>query len=89
MTDHADALVLTGPRVLERRSFSLPELAEGEALLRIEACGLCGTDHEQYSAHIAAPFEFVPGHEIVGVIEAVDARGVSRWGVAHPRDAVR
>ena len=45
----AEALVLTGERRLERRSFRIPDVTADSALLRIEACGLCGTDHEQYS----------------------------------------
>lgn len=43
----ASGLVLTEPRSLERRSFDLPEVGADDGLLRVEACGLCGTDHEQ------------------------------------------
>lgn len=78
---NAEALVLTGPRQFERRSFDLPDLTPGTARLRIEACGLCGTDHEQYSGHLAAPFAFIPGHEIIGVIEEVGDDAAARWGV--------
>lgn len=78
---NADALVLTGPRTLERRAFPLPDLTPDSARLRIEACGLCGTDHEQYSGHLAAPFSFIPGHEIVGVVEEVGDAAAARWGV--------
>lgn len=79
---NAEALVLTGPRRLERRSFDLPDVTPGTARLRIEACGLCGTDHEQYSGHLAAPFAFIPGHEIIGVIEEVGDDAAARWGVS-------
>src|SRR3546814_1791361 len=41
-----DALVLSGPRELERRSFARPDIGEDDGILRVEACGLCGTDHE-------------------------------------------
>jgi alcohol dehydrogenase len=71
MNSSAEALVLTGPNTLEHRTFDLPDVTADTARLRIEACGLCGTDHEQYSGHIAAPFSFIPGHEIVGIIDEI------------------
>jgi len=77
----AEALVLTGPRRFERRSFPLPVIGDDDGLLRIEACGLCGTDHEQYSGALPAGFAFVPGHEVVGTIEAAGEAAAQRWGV--------
>lgn len=71
MNPSAEALVLTGPNTLEHRTFDLPDVTADTARLLIEACGLCGTDHEQYSGHIAAPFSFIPGHEIVGIIDEI------------------
>ena len=77
----AEALVLTGPRHFERRRFALPDVSDDDGLLRIEACGLCGTDHEQYTGHIPAPHAFIPGHEVVGIVEEVGDRAAARWGV--------
>ncbi len=78
----ATAAVLCEPRRLERRRLALPELGDDDGLLRIEACGLCGTDHEEYTGHLRAPFEFVPGHEVVGVVEQAGSAALERWGVA-------
>jgi alcohol dehydrogenase len=78
----AHALVLEAPRRLGPRSFALPEIGDDDGLLRVEACGLCGTDHEQYTGRLGSGFAFVPGHETVGVIEQVGARAAARWGVA-------
>ncbi|MGH9214497.1 MAG: zinc-dependent alcohol dehydrogenase [Acidimicrobiales bacterium] len=75
-------MVLTAPRTFERRSLALPEIGDGDALLRVEACGLCGTDHEQYTGHLFGGFAFIPGHESVGVIEAIGDAAATRWGVA-------
>jgi alcohol dehydrogenase len=77
----ATALVLEAPRRLVPREFELPPLGDDDGLLRIEACGLCGTDHEQYTGHLPAGFEFIPGHEAVGIIEGVGAHAAERWGV--------
>lgn len=78
----AHALVLAGPASLVPREFDLPPTSAETGRLRIEACGLCGTDHEQYSGHLAAPFSFIPGHEIVGTIEELGPEAAARWGVS-------
>ncbi|MHB8329045.1 MAG: zinc-dependent alcohol dehydrogenase [Acidimicrobiales bacterium] len=78
---NADALVLEAPRRLVHRSLALPETGADDGLLRVEACGLCGTDHEQYTGDLPSGFAFVPGHETVGVVEAVGDRAAARWGI--------
>jgi alcohol dehydrogenase len=81
-TRWARALVLEQPRTLVPRELAVPEVGDDDALLRVEACGLCGTDHEQYTGHLPAGFAFVPGHETVGVIEAIGDKAARRWGLA-------
>ena len=76
------ALVLEEPRRLEARRVPVPQVADDDGLLRVEACGLCGTDHEQFTGGIRVAGPFVPGHEIVGVVEDVGAAAAERWGVA-------
>ena len=53
MDRSARALVLEAPRRLEPRSLPLPEVGDDDGLVRVEACGLCGTDHEQYTGELA------------------------------------
>ncbi len=77
----ARALVLEAPRRLTVRELPVPDVGDDDALLRVEACGLCGTDHEQYTGALWAGFAFVPGHEAVGVIEAIGPAASRRWGV--------
>ena len=48
-TAAARAMVLEAPRRLVARDVPRPEIGEDDGLLRVEACGLCGTDHEQYT----------------------------------------
>lgn len=76
-----DALVLSGPRELERRSFARPDIGEDDGILRVEACGLCGTDHELWAGLLPSRYEFVPGHEIIGVVEELGPVAEQRWGV--------
>ncbi|HMK62203.1 MAG TPA: zinc-binding dehydrogenase [Acidimicrobiales bacterium] len=77
----ADTLVLEAPRHLVRRSLPVPDIGPDDALLRVEACGLCGTDHEQFTGVLPSGFAFVPGHETVGTIEVIGSRAAGRWGV--------
>src|SRR6516225_11564460 len=77
----AAAMVLEAPRLLVKREFALPRIQSDDALLRVEACGLCGTDHEEYSGHLFGGFAFIPGHESVGVIETIGDGAAQRWGV--------
>jgi alcohol dehydrogenase len=52
-----------------------------DGILRVEACGLCGTDHEQYTGHLPSQHAFIPGHEVIGVLEEAGPEAEARWGV--------
>src|SRR5262245_27078920 len=75
------AIIQTGPRQLELRELPVPEVTEDTGLLRVEACGICGSDAEQYTGTIPMRYPLVPGHEPLGVIEAIGDRAAKRWGV--------
>jgi alcohol dehydrogenase len=75
------ALVLERPRALHPRELQIPAIGDDDGLLRVEACGLCGTDHEEFTGELFPGYPFVPGHETIGTIEEVGARAAARWGV--------
>jgi threonine dehydrogenase-like Zn-dependent dehydrogenase len=75
-------MVQTAPRRLEPRDLPLPDIGPDDALLRVEACGICGSDVEQFQGLLRVPLPLVPGHEPVGVIERIGERAAERWGVA-------
>ncbi|OCA91770.1 alcohol dehydrogenase AdhP [Pseudobacillus wudalianchiensis] len=60
---------------LEVKNVSKPKPGPGEALVRIEACGVCHTD--LHAAHGDWPVQpklpLIPGHEGVGVVEEIGA----------------
>ena len=64
-----------GRVVVER--VPVPELSEGELLLRIAACGICGTDIKKI-LHGFIPPPQIFGHEIAGTVVGA-GRGVRRW----------
>ena len=63
------AIVQTGPRQLELRELPIPDIDDDSALLRVEACGICGSDVEQYTGTIPVSWPLIPGHEPLGIIE--------------------
>jgi len=75
------AIVLTGPRSLEPRDLDIPEIDDDSALLRIEACGICGSDYEQFEGVLRTPVPVIPGHEPLGRIAKIGDRAARRWGV--------
>jgi alcohol dehydrogenase len=77
----ARALVLDAPYQLTARELPVPDAGEDDGVLRVEACGLCGTDHEEFTGELHPGYAFVPGHESIGVVERVGARAARRWGV--------
>jgi threonine dehydrogenase-like Zn-dependent dehydrogenase len=80
------AAVLVAPEVLEVHEFERPTVGEDGALLRVEACGLCGTDVAQWHGFFAesglSGAQCIPGHEPVGRIEAIGPRAAARWAVS-------
>ena len=75
------AMVLEEPHRLAPRDIPIPEIENDSALLRIEACGICGSDYEQYEGVLRTPTPVIPGHEPLGIIEAIGDRAAERWGV--------
>src|SRR5512141_2704402 len=74
------AMVLPRPGLpLELREIPLPEPGPGELRLRVTACGVCRTDLHVVDGELPDRGRpVVPGHEIVGRVEAVGP-GVNRF----------
>ena len=62
------ALVLHGVRDIRVEDVPKPELGEGEVLLKVGACGICGTDLHFYRGEWEVETPLVPGHEFSGTI---------------------
>ena len=73
------ALVLTAPSQLEFTDFPKPIPADDEVLLRIHACGICGSDIHGWDGSTGRRRPpLIMGHEAAGEIVAVGPR-VERW----------
>ena len=70
------ALVFKGKGRLELEEIKKPEIKEGEALLKVKAAAICGTDLRILNYghhHIPEGSSRILGHEIAGVIEEVSS----------------
>ena len=70
------AMVLATPRApLREVELPPPEPGEGQALLRVLACGVCRTDLHVVDGELTRPkLPLVPGHEIVAEVVASSGR---------------
>jgi len=76
------AAVQLGPDRIEIQEIPIPDIKADEGLLRVERCGLCGSDVEQYKGERKdRKYPVIPGHEPVGIIERIGDRAARNWGV--------
>jgi S-(hydroxymethyl)mycothiol dehydrogenase len=60
-------------RAVSLETVLVPDPGPGEALVRVQACGVCHTDLHYREGAINDEFPFLLGHEAAGVVEAVGA----------------
>jgi S-(hydroxymethyl)mycothiol dehydrogenase len=60
-------------RPVELTTVRVPDPGPGEALVRVQACGVCHTDLHYREGGINDEFPFLLGHEAAGVVEEVGA----------------
>ena len=64
----AHVAMLTKPENFDIKEFPIPELGDGDILVKVEGCGVCGTDAHEFKRD---PFGLIPvvlGHEGTGEI---------------------
>jgi L-iditol 2-dehydrogenase len=71
------AAVYKGQSVVSVEQVPIPEIAPGEMLVRVEACGICHTDLKKIEYNLLAPPR-IYGHETAGVVVRA-GREVSRF----------
>jgi propanol-preferring alcohol dehydrogenase len=68
-------------RPLRAAQIPVPEPGPGQVLVRVHACGVCRTDLHVVEGDLARPkLPLVPGHEIVGTVQALGA-GVEQFAL--------
>lgn len=73
LTDSMNAAVYRGPDDVRTETIAPPEPGPGEVILRIDTCGICGTDLKKiHTGSHSAPRVF--GHEMAGTVAAIGER---------------
>lgn len=76
------AAVLTEPGIVEVQQVPVPALKDGEALIRVSCCGICGSDVGMVYGH-AHKYPLILGHEFSGIVtEVAGERGRELVGKA-------
>src|SRR5712671_4804926 len=75
------AVEVSAPNILKVVERPIPAPGPGQVRIRVEACGICHTDAATVTGtYPGLKLPRVPGHEVVGRIEALGA-GVSKWKI--------
>jgi threonine dehydrogenase-like Zn-dependent dehydrogenase len=85
------AVVCHGPENYQLEEVAVPRPGPGEALIKVEATGICASDLKCYHGATKfwgdanrAPYaetEVIPGHEFVGKVVQLDELAADRWGI--------
>lgn len=78
-------MMQVGDRKLVEQEWDVPPVGPTEALMKVELCGMCGSDVEQYRGTFAANkilhYPLIPGHEPIGRIVEIGKAAAKAWGV--------
>jgi L-iditol 2-dehydrogenase len=66
-----NAAVFHGPNSLKVAEYGLNKIGDDDVLLKVEACGICGTDFHIYKGEAPARAPLIIGHEYAGEIVQV------------------
>ncbi len=69
--------VYRGKGIVRVEEVPVPGVAEGEVLIKVAVCGICGTDLKKIFHGFVEPPQIL-GHEVSGTVVAI-GRGVTKW----------
>lgn len=85
MGDTTIAAVLVAPKEFELRELQLPDIPDDAGLLKLEACGICGSDIHGSEQLRDGPK--ILGHENVGIVARIGKAAQERWKI-HEGDRI-
>lgn len=76
------AAVISEKNSIHLQEVEKPVLNDGEALIKVKYCGICGSDiHVLRGEHPTAAFPVIPGHEFVGEVAEIKGAGAERYEI--------
>ncbi len=80
MNSLMEAAVLHAPGDLRIERVPIPEIGKSEALVRVKAVGICGSDPDRIMRKGTYSFPMIPGHEFCGIVEKLGGgESVANW----------
>ena len=79
----AHVAMLTAKEHFEIKEFPMPEVGDDDILVRVEGCGICGTDQHEFKKD---PFNLIPvalGHEGTGEVVKI-GKNITRDSAGNP-----
>lgn len=74
------ALVIEKPFSVVVKDIPIPKIKDDELLIKVNCCGVCGTDVHIFKGEYLGSYPIIPGHEFSGIVERVGSK-VSRFQV--------
>ena len=81
MSDKTYSAVTIATRTMEILAFDIPVIGEDDGLLKVEMCGVCGSDPRIFQWTDPERFPLIMGHEVLGHIEEIGSQASARWGI--------
>lgn len=82
MSDKMKAIVIHAPMDFRMEEVPAPDCPEGGMILKVIACGLCGSDLRTLrSGHSKVNFPWIIGHEIAGTVVEVGSNYQGKWQI--------
>ena len=78
------AAILADVHKLKIVDYPKPKLEPNGILMKMELCGICGTDMHIYDGNMKIPFPVIPGHEWVGVVEEIGEKAKNKEVKGNP-----
>lgn len=82
MSESMRAIVMTAPMKMEARDVPMPKIDPHGMLVKVAACGLCGSDLRTIrSGHSKVSLPWILGHEVCGVVTETGKEYSGSWKV--------
>ena len=72
---------MVAPKKMEVRRFQYPQVGKDDLVVKIEMCGVCGTDQHLWLGELNAKYPVIPGHESIGVVDKVGSSAARNFEV--------
>src|SRR4051794_11665 len=69
------AVVYDAPEQYQVKDIPVPDAGEGQIRIKVHQVGVCGTDLHIHHGDFNAVFPLIPGHELVGTVDALGDDG--------------